>query len=306
MMEKSLQQHCVVLDSCGPVSVYVQGEEKHLKTGVVFLTVHDVGSSYKNWLEFTSHPSMADVCKRAVFLHVCLPGQEPGAPDLPENYVFPKMRELGAALVTILDQLRVPRVVGLGEGAGANLVTRLAMMCPDRVHGIVAINNTATASKRPSFIDRMKMKLTCCLRNKEKGAGLNQKNLNQFVESYKKRSEILTELNKKIKSEVLLIVGMKSKYFEDSEEIHREMAPGLCSVIKVEEAVDPLTETPGKVSEAVFLLCQGAGLLPNVQSEVARRYSRHESTEESIKRRSIKRTSTVVTPDEKDDQVRQK
>jgi len=93
-MEKSLQQHCVVLDSCGPVSVYVQGEEKHLKTGVVFLTVHDVGSSYKNWLEFTSHPSMADVCKRAVFLHVCLPGQEPGAPDLPENYVFPKMREL--------------------------------------------------------------------------------------------------------------------------------------------------------------------------------------------------------------------
>jgi len=306
MMEKSLQQHCVVLDSCGPVSVYVQGEEKHLKTGVVFLTVHDVGSSYKNWLEFTSHPSMADVCKRAVFLHVCLPGQEPGAPDLPENYVFPKMRELGAALVTILDQLRVPRVVGLGEGAGANLVTRLAMMCPDRVHGIVAINNTATASKRPSFIDRMKMKLTCCLRNKEKGAGLNQKNLNQFVESYKKRSEILTELNKKIKSEVLLIVGMKSKYFEDSEEIHREMAPGLCSVIKIEEAVDPLTETPGKVSEAVFLLCQGAGLLPNVQSEVARRYSRHESTEESIKRRSIKRTSTVVTPDEKDDQVRQK
>jgi len=305
-MEKSLQQHCVVLDSCGPVSVYVQGEDKHLKTGTVFLTVHDVGSSYQSWLNFTSHPSMADVCKRSVFIHVSLPGQEPGAPDLPENYVFPKMRELGGALVTILDQLRVPRVVGLGEGAGANLITRLAMMCPDRVHGIVVINNTATASKRPSFIDRIKMKMSCCLRNKEEGAGLNQKNFNKFVESYKKRSEILPDLNKKIKSEVLLIVGTKSKYLEDSEEIHREMAPGHCSVIKIEEAVDPLAETPGKVSEAVFLFCQGAGLLPSVQGDLARKYSRHESTEESIRRRSIKRTSTIITTDEKDDQVRQK
>ena len=29
---------------------------------------------------------------RAVFLHVVIPGQEPGAPDLGEDYHFPKMQ----------------------------------------------------------------------------------------------------------------------------------------------------------------------------------------------------------------------
>ena len=32
--------------------------------------------------------------------------------------------------------------------------------------------------------------------------------------------------------EVLLITGMKSKYVGDTEAIHREMRPGLCSIIK--------------------------------------------------------------------------
>ena len=34
------------------------------------------------------------------------------------------------------------------------------------------------------------------------------------------------------------------------------MAPGLCSMIKVEDVSDPLTETPDRVSEAVLLFCQ--------------------------------------------------
>ena len=33
--------------------------------------------------------------------------------------------------------------------------------------------------------------------------------------------------------DVLLITGMKSKYVGDTEAIHREMRPGLCSIIKV-------------------------------------------------------------------------
>ena len=32
--------------------------------------------------------------------------------------------------------------------------------------------------------------------------------------------------------DVLLITGMKSKYVGDTEAIHREMKPGLCSIIK--------------------------------------------------------------------------
>ena len=53
-----------------------------------------------------------------------MPGQEPGAEDLHPDFVFPKMGELGLGLVTVLDHLRISRVVGLGDGAGANIIAR--------------------------------------------------------------------------------------------------------------------------------------------------------------------------------------
>ena len=71
------------------------------------------------------------------------------------------MAELGLNLVTVLDHLRISRVVGLGDGAGANIITRFVPsiagrfitafsrfgLChPGRVHGVVLINNTASAS----------------------------------------------------------------------------------------------------------------------------------------------------------------
>ena len=61
---------------------------------------------------------------RALFVHVALPGQEPGAEDLHQDIRFPKMQELGLNLVTVLDHLRITRVVGLGDGAGANIISR--------------------------------------------------------------------------------------------------------------------------------------------------------------------------------------
>ena len=57
-------------------------------------------------------------------MHVALPGQEPGAEDLDQDCTFPTMAELGLNLVTVLDHLRISRVVGLGDGAGANIITR--------------------------------------------------------------------------------------------------------------------------------------------------------------------------------------
>ena len=58
---------------------------------MVFLTVHGVGSSFNTWVEFSGDESMEDIRKRAMFLHVSLPGQHPGAEDLHSDYVFPGM-----------------------------------------------------------------------------------------------------------------------------------------------------------------------------------------------------------------------
>ena len=37
--------------------------------------------------------------------------------------------------------------------------------------------------------------------------------------------------------EVLLVTGLRSRYVTDTEVIHKEMAPGMCSMIKVRKSI---------------------------------------------------------------------
>lgn len=283
----SLSHHIVELETCGPVSCYVQGDLERQRDGVVFLTVHDVGCTYLRWQNFVMEPHMEDIRRRALFIHVAIPGQEPGAKDLPNEFKFPKMKDLSLHLVSILDNLRVPRVVGLGDGAGANIITRFGMCHPGRVHGIITINNVAI-NNMARFMDRMKDKLN----NECDSRSLNKKNFAKFVEAYKNRTEILPDLNKKINFDFLLITGEKSKYVEDADVIHKEMTPGLCSMIKVEGVCYPITESPARVGESLLLFCQGIGLLPSV----ARRFSSQESTEQRKKSMTADREKGLMDP----------
>ena len=169
--EPGTRRHVVELDECGPVVVLVQGSlDTHREAGLVCLTVHHVGADNTGWQALVSLPAMTDFRRKAAFLHVCLPGQEPGAADLPAGLRFPTMAELGLQLVTVLDHLRVDRVVGLGDGAGANIITRFAMNHPSRVHGVMTINNTATTSLG-RFMERLQVKNT----NTQKEKSLNKK-----------------------------------------------------------------------------------------------------------------------------------
>ena len=71
-------------------------------------------------------------------VHVCLPGQ--GEEDADMEGVFPDLSQLGMSLVSILDHLRINRVVLLGEGAGANIAARFTANHPTRVAGLVLLN----------------------------------------------------------------------------------------------------------------------------------------------------------------------
>ena len=60
-----LSKHVVILEKCGPVDVYVEGDLEKLRDSEnIFLTVHDIGSSYLSWKKFTANPDMADVRTR--------------------------------------------------------------------------------------------------------------------------------------------------------------------------------------------------------------------------------------------------
>jgi len=261
-MMESLKHHVVTLENCGPVSVFLQGDLERQRDGAVFLTVHDVGATYLSWVDWVRHPSMEEIKKRALFVHVAVPGQEPGAEDLQPDFVFPSMGELGLGLVTVLDHLRITRVVGLGDGAGANIIARFGMCHPGRVHGLVLINITTSASLG-RFMDTLKEKMKSLRIGGKKV--LNENNVSKFAESYRKRKDILGDLTRKLNVDILLVCGALSQYVVDTVTLHRQLAPGIASIIRLEDVAEPLQQTQGKTAEAVLLFCQGLCLLSSVQ-----------------------------------------
>lgn len=59
---------------------------------------------------------------------------------------FPSLQTLGEDLVTVLDFIHVRYVIGLGEGAGANVLARFGLAHPTRTLGLILINCTGSAT----------------------------------------------------------------------------------------------------------------------------------------------------------------
>ena len=101
---------------------------------------------------FANHPAMAPIKDHAVFIHVDLLGQEDNAAALDPEVKWPSIQAIGEDLVNILDTLRVKCVIGLGNGAGANIMMRFAMMHVTRCLGVVLVHPTsANASMMETF-----------------------------------------------------------------------------------------------------------------------------------------------------------
>ena len=47
-------------------------------------------------------------------------------------------------ILDVLDELKVPLVVGVGEGAGANILARFGMAHPSRVLGLILVHLVST------------------------------------------------------------------------------------------------------------------------------------------------------------------
>lgn len=116
--------------------------------------MHDIGNNHSSWEPFINHETFEEIKKRAIFVHIDVPGQEDNAEDLPAGK-FPTMQSLGEDLVTVLDQLRIKYCIGLGDGAGANIIVRFGMMHVTRCLGVVCINpTTGKMTMMDNFKDR--------------------------------------------------------------------------------------------------------------------------------------------------------
>jgi protein NDRG1 len=271
-------------------NVYVQGdlEDRHLKTFI--LTVHDVGTNHKSFVRFVNHPSMADVKAKAVFLHVCVCGQEDNAADFVGE--FPSLAQLGEDLVCVLDKFDVRTCIAFGEGAGANIICRFALAWQNRIMGIVLVHCTSTTAGVIEYFKDMLMNLrldngvmtqgawdylsmhkfgaTADKKDKqgyidELKTTLNPKNLSKYLYSFSKRTDFSTVIGAKLDNvDALLVTGARAPHINTVYNTHKNMNKKKTTLLVVDNVSDVMAEAPDKLARSFILLCKGCGVLSGV------------------------------------------
>uniref|UniRef100_U5EZT5 N-myc downstream regulated n=1 Tax=Corethrella appendiculata TaxID=1370023 RepID=U5EZT5_9DIPT len=288
------RRYAVNTEKSGEIIVTVQGDLTQQEKRAVFLTVHDLGCNHTSFEEFVNSACMIEIKERSCFIHIDVPGHADSAQTLPDNFQFPSLQLLGEELVTVLDFLHVKYVIGLGEGAGANVLARFALAHPSRALGMILINVTGSAASvlesfKNKFISwkskgdevgqsaedfllyhKFGYQMTGDNPDKEKIVSefqsklhhsLNNKNLKQYVKAFMSRKDLPL---KGCKVDLLLITGVMSPYASVVEKLYKEMNKEKCTLLKIERAGDVLADAPAKVAQSILLFCKGQGLLTSV------------------------------------------
>ncbi|XP_049865855.1 uncharacterized protein ZK1073.1 isoform X2 [Pectinophora gossypiella] len=329
------QKYVVSTDRSGDIHVHVQGDLTQQDKRCVFLTVHDLGTNHSSLVDFVSTPAMSEIKERSCFIHVDVPGHEESSPDLPDSYQFPSLQTLGEDLITVLDFLHVRYAVGLGEGAGANVLARCGLAHPRRLLGLILVNCTAsTSSVADAFRTRFsrwrgtdisqseedfliyhkfghqiasdscevgeKERLQTDYRSRLRG-NLNTHNIKQYVKAFINRKDLML---KGCQPDILLITGMLSPYAGVVEKMYKELDKEKVTILKVDKVGDVLAEAPAKVAQSLLLFCQGQGLLtslppPGVERRMSRAMSMEEYDKPNIRRLSLTPNSSESPPPRK-------
>ncbi|XP_043651589.1 exocyst complex component 4 isoform X5 [Drosophila teissieri] len=289
------RKYNISTEKCGDLTVIVQGDLSQQEKRAVFITVHDLGCNHNSFQEFVSSPCMTEIKERSCFIHVDVPGHADNSEALVDGFPFPSLQSLGEDLVTVLDYLHVKYVIGLGEGAGANVLARFGLAHPSRVLGLILINATGSAASvlqsfKNKFIswksDEVAQSAESFLMyhkfghvmeqivgenpDKEKivaeyqkrlHRSLNSKNIGLYVKAFMNRKDLTL---KGCKVDVILITGMLSPYASMVEKLHRDVEKERVTILKIERAGDVLADAPGKVAQSILLFCKGQGLLTSV------------------------------------------
>ncbi|KAM9351405.1 protein NDRG3-like [Symphorus nematophorus] len=262
------------------------------------LTYHDIGLNHKSCFNsLFNYEDMQEVTQHFSVLHVDAPGQQENAPVFPTGYQYPTMDELAEMLPSVLTQLQVKSVIGIGVGAGAYILTKLALNEPSLVEGLVLINVDPCAK---GWVDWAASKLSGWTSNlvdmimghhfstdeltdnKEIiqtyrlhiSQDIPQDNLAMFYNSYDTRTELQMErpvpgLNENtvttLRCPALLVVGDTSPAVDAVVECNSRLNPTKTTLLKMADCGGlPQVVQPGKLAEAFKYFVQGMGYIPHV------------------------------------------
>ncbi|KAG8183614.1 hypothetical protein JTE90_025165 [Oedothorax gibbosus] len=297
--ESFTQQDDTIDTEYGSVSVAVQGD----RNKPAILTFHDIGLNHvSNFQAFFNFVDMRILMQSFTIYHVNAPGQTEGAPNLPENYVYPTMDELAETIVPVMKFYGLKHFIGFGAGAGANILSRFALTHPDCVDGLFLVNPTCTVSgwtewgyQKMNAIHLRNSGMTASTLDylmwhhfgrylEERSHDLiqiyrqyfnnavNAYNLSLFIDSYIKRTDlgIVREMDpvkkvnaKNFKCHVLLLAGDMSPHLEDCVTMNSRLDPTNSTWMKLSGCGMVLEEEPAKVSEALRYFLQGLGFVLN-------------------------------------------
>lgn len=271
----------------GTITAHVQGDLEQMENRSVFLTVHDIGSNSRSFLDFTEHPIMSAIRMRSLFIHVDLMGQQDNQKDLPDDYEFPPIKTIGEdILVEVLDKLKIKLIVGIGEGAGANILARFANKHHSRVLGLVLIH---LAPAGVGVLERLKSQISTGKRRfsevsaenivemhrlgdtsgrsgqaspppqseqqqlmpiySSRVNNMNAKNIKRYAMSYISRKELplLKDMD------ILLVAGSRSPFLNGTQKYFAQCDKEKTSFLKVDHVVDVLSEAPEKLAKSILL-----------------------------------------------------
>ncbi|XP_053577277.1 protein NDRG3 isoform X2 [Bombina bombina] len=261
----------------------------------VILTFHDIGLNHKSCFNtFFNFEDMHEITQHFAVCHVDAPGQQEGAPSFPVGYQYPTMDELAEMLSAVLTHLNLQSVIGIGVGAGAYVLSKFALNCPNLVEGLVLINVDPCAK---GWIDWAASKLSGWTTNvvdtvlahlfgyEELQSNLdliqtyrlhiaqdiNQDNLQLFVNSYNSRKDLEIERPvfgtrdpvATLKCPALLVVGDSSPAVDTVVECNSRLDPTKTTLLKMADCGGlPQAVQPGKLAEAFKYFVQGMGYMP--------------------------------------------
>ncbi|XP_031422392.1 protein NDRG3b isoform X2 [Clupea harengus] len=264
----------------------------------VILTYHDIGLNHKSCFNVLfNFEDMQEITQHFAVVHVDAPGQQEGAPPFPGGYLYPTVDELAEMIPSVLTQLKISSVIGIGVGAGAYILSRLALNEPALVEGLVLINVDSCAK---GWMDWAATKLTGWTSNLTDivmahhfsteeltddleitqtyhlhiAQDINQDNMALFYNSYNARRDLEIErpipgLNEEtvitLKCPSLLVVGDTSPAVDTVVECNSRLNPTKTTLLKMADCGGlPQVVQPGKLTEAFKYFVQGMGYIPHV------------------------------------------
>ncbi|MBN3295624.1 NDRG2 protein, partial [Amia calva] len=246
------------------------------------LTLHDVGLNYKSCFStLFRFEEMQEIVKNFTVCHIDAPGQEEGAAAYPLGYQYPSMDQLAEMIPCVLQYFNFRSVIGVGVGAGAYVLSRFTLTCPDSVEGLVLINMDANAKGWMDWAAHKLTTLTSSLTeqimshlfsqeelsastemvqaNRERISNApNLYNIELFWRSFNSRRDLNIDRTSTLKCPVMLVVGDQAPH--EDVDCNSKLDPTQTSFLKMADGGGlPQLTQPSKLTEAFKYFIQGMG-----------------------------------------------